>query len=464
MLLLRMLERLDLAADVGELVRELALLLSAVDDCTADLLLGAVMAANKADDAATGGGVGSPGWGVDVARMVVTQALSHPWQVHEDDVAEDEPEPRQGVDRAGSGGGGGVGGVGEQADLDAATVGDEDGCVGAGQPIALAGASSPEGDAKPPRGRDSGVPEVTEAPSRVHVLDEQGSDEGSNAEKSSAEERQAATGAATQRGAHVVGKQGWQRRTITPGNKLAIAKGGDLVAVHCTATVSGKEIDSSYRRCGDAEHRTANECGASGPCRPFTWRLPRPAPQAAPPSPHSQAPSPLVRAWEEGIVGMALGEKVKLSCSPECGYGERGALDIVSPDAHLVFELTLVAINGATVPTAAGAPTTDGPRDAVAEAAPAESAPGREQSSLPFKQETGSSAPARVTPPRSDSRFVGPPIFVHLRPDPMPAGRREGVIALSLLLQHSIRPCASLGGGSQNQNEDQNRCVARVRW
>ena len=156
---------------------------------------------------------------------------------------------------------------------------------------------------------------------------------------------------------------------------------------------------------------------------------------------------------------MALGEKVKLSCSPEWGYGERGALDIVSPDAHLVFELTLVAINGATVPTS-GAATTDGPRDAVAQAPPAESAPSHEQSSLPQKQETGSSAPARVSPPRRG--FEGPPIFVHLRPDATPAGRREGVIALSLLLQHSIRPSAALGGDSPNQ--DDNRCVTRVRW
>ena len=42
---------------------------------------------------------------------------------------------------------------------------------------------------------------------------------------------------------------------------------------------------------------------------------------------------------------MSLGEKAKLTITPDYGYGARGAGGVIPPNATLIFEVELLKIN-----------------------------------------------------------------------------------------------------------------------
>ncbi len=52
----------------------------------------------------------------------------------------------------------------------------------------------------------------------------------------------------------------------------------------------------------------------------------------------------VIRGWDEGVQGMRVGGKRILWLPPLYGYGARGAGHAIGPDASLVFEVELLAV------------------------------------------------------------------------------------------------------------------------
>eukprot|EP01023_Acetabularia_acetabulum_P066263 TRINITY_DN891_c0_g1_i6.p3 TRINITY_DN891_c0_g1~~TRINITY_DN891_c0_g1_i6.p3 ORF type:complete len:142 (+),score=28.34 TRINITY_DN891_c0_g1_i6:98-523(+) len=93
----------------------------------------------------------------------------------------------------------------------------------------------------------------------------------------------------------------------------AKAKAGDTVQVHYKGTLTdGEQFDSSYDR-GD----------------PLTFRL---------------GSGQVIQGWDQGIMGMCVGEKRKLKIPPNLGYGDNGAPPKIPGGATLIFETELVQI------------------------------------------------------------------------------------------------------------------------
>jgi FKBP-type peptidyl-prolyl cis-trans isomerase FkpA len=54
----------------------------------------------------------------------------------------------------------------------------------------------------------------------------------------------------------------------------------------------------------------------------------------------------VIRGWDQGVVGMKVGETRELTIAPEMGYGDRGAGNVIPPGATLVFEVELAELQG----------------------------------------------------------------------------------------------------------------------
>jgi len=92
-----------------------------------------------------------------------------------------------------------------------------------------------------------------------------------------------------------------------------VAVAGKTVNVHYTGWLeNGKKFDSSVDRG-----------------QPFSFPL---------------GAGRVIKGWDEGVQGMKIGGKRKLTIPSDLGYGSRGAGGVIPPNATLIFDVELLGV------------------------------------------------------------------------------------------------------------------------
>jgi FKBP-type peptidyl-prolyl cis-trans isomerase FkpA len=94
----------------------------------------------------------------------------------------------------------------------------------------------------------------------------------------------------------------------------ASPKRGDTVTVHYTGWLTdGTKFDSSVDRD-----------------QPFSFVL---------------GTGQVIQGWDQGVAGMRVGDKTRLTIPPDLAYGKQGYPGAIPPNATLIFEVELLSVS-----------------------------------------------------------------------------------------------------------------------
>uniref|UniRef100_A0A673XL76 peptidylprolyl isomerase n=5 Tax=Salmoninae TaxID=504568 RepID=A0A673XL76_SALTR len=100
---------------------------------------------------------------------------------------------------------------------------------------------------------------------------------------------------------------------ISPGDARTFPKKGQTCVVHYTGMLqNGKKFDSSRDRN-----------------KPFKFKIGR---------------QEVIKGWEEGIAQMSVGQRAKITCTPDMAYGVTGHPGVIPPNATLIFDVELLKL------------------------------------------------------------------------------------------------------------------------
>jgi len=101
--------------------------------------------------------------------------------------------------------------------------------------------------------------------------------------------------------------------TTREGDATTFPKPGQTVVVHYTGTLTnGKKFDSSRDRGS-----------------PFKFKLGK---------------GEVIKGWDEGVAQMSVGQRAKLTCSPDYAYGAKGYPGVIPPNSTLIFDVELLRV------------------------------------------------------------------------------------------------------------------------
>ncbi|PAV63472.1 hypothetical protein WR25_01426 [Diploscapter pachys] len=99
--------------------------------------------------------------------------------------------------------------------------------------------------------------------------------------------------------------------TIQAGDGATFPKNGQTVTCHYVLTLpNGKKVDSSRDRG-----------------QPFKFKIGK---------------GEVIKGWDQGVAQMSVGQRAKLTISPDLGYGARGVPPQIPPNATLIFDVELL--------------------------------------------------------------------------------------------------------------------------
>jgi len=107
---------------------------------------------------------------------------------------------------------------------------------------------------------------------------------------------------------------GVEFETLKEGDGATFPKAGQKVTCHYVLTLSnGKKIDSSRDRGS-----------------PFEFNIGK---------------GEVIQGWDEGLMKLSVGQRSKLTISPDMGYGAKGVPGCIPPNSPLIFDVELIKVS-----------------------------------------------------------------------------------------------------------------------